>query len=65
MQQPTVAQSQIPRSAKTGWQSVRVSHPANVVSLAQGPGIAQPVTQPKAVPGSPQPANVRREQPVQ
>jgi hypothetical protein len=51
--------------SKTEWQSVRVSHPATVSSLEQGPGIAQPVTHPKVVPGSAQPTNVRREQPVQ
>jgi len=64
-QHPAVAQSHVTDSVKTEWQSVRVSQDADVASLLHGPGNSQPSGHVNAVLGSPHPANVRREQPVQ
>jgi hypothetical protein len=55
MQQPGVAQSQVPRSAKTEWQSVRASHAASVVTLSQKAGHDAQAT---GSPGTPHPRNL-------
>jgi hypothetical protein len=37
-QHPTIAQSHVPGSTNTEWQSLRVSHSANVVTCEHGSG---------------------------
>src|SRR5450432_2741992 len=57
MQHPGATQSQVPRSAKTEWQSVRESHSADVVTAAQGLEAGH-VPQATPSPGPAQPTNL-------